>query len=186
LHLLIPYIQTSEKDPDFDEFTYGDVHARGKKLLTKMRKGDYIFFHTTAHHAKYITAYYVVDRVLRVVDAKENPNIIKKYNNPHLHREKASSEYDVVLFGDPIESRKLERPVLFNKRIARKLGLGIEFRRGFSEAQFIGSSTRSWRKLTQGDVQLLLHEIEKESKKGIDKERNLTTEEVTEIIEKDL
>ncbi len=76
MHLLIPYIQTSEKDPDFDEFIYGDVHARGKKLLTKVKKGGYIFFHTTAHHAKYITAYYVVDRVLRVVDAKENPNIV--------------------------------------------------------------------------------------------------------------
>lgn len=47
MHLLIPYIQTSEKGPDFDEFTYGDVHARGKKLLTKVKKGDYIFLHSS-------------------------------------------------------------------------------------------------------------------------------------------
>lgn len=186
MHLLIPYIQLDEVDPDLDEFSYGDAGARGKKLLTKVHKGDYVFFHTTINRSKCITAYYVVDRTLRVADARGNQNIMRKYKNPHLHRGRALNEFDMVLFGDPIESRRLERPLPLNRRICGKLGLKIQHRKGFSEAQIIGSATRSWRELKGDDVNLLLCEIEKEGKRGIDKSRVLTTEEVMEIIEKDL
>jgi len=186
MHLLIPYIQLDEVDPDFDEFSYGDAGSRGKKLLTKVKKGDYVFFHTTIHRTKLITAYYVVDRCVRVSDARENCNIMTKYRNPHLHRERIIDEHDMVLLGDPIESRRLGRPLVFDRKLAKKLGLGIEFRKGVTESQAIGSATRSWRELSQEDVELLLDEIKESQEAGADTDRIYTTEEVAEIIEKDL
>jgi hypothetical protein len=62
MNLLIPYVYLyGHNDPLFEEFTYGDVKTRARKLRNKLKKGDYVFFHTSMGGKKYITAYYVVD-----------------------------------------------------------------------------------------------------------------------------
>jgi RecB family endonuclease NucS len=81
---------------------------------------------------------------------------------------------------------KLDRPLLFDKKLAQKLSLNIKFSPDKTETQAIGSATRSYRELTDKDVKTLKKEIDlsKKSKKVI--ETILSTDEVTEIIEKDL
>jgi len=190
MNLLIPYCTyIYHPDPLFREFTYGDVGARARKLK-KLKKGDYVFFHTGISGKKYITAYYVVERVLDTAEAIKNRNIVAKYKNPHILEfllgERTDEDDDVVLFGDPIESKILERPLLFDKNLAEKLSLNIKFPNGRTEAQAIGSSTRAWRELTDKDVEILLESIESQEKEGADVETILSTDEVTEIIEKDL
>ena len=191
MNLLIPYVHLYDHpDPLFKEFTYGDVGTRARKLKKDLKKGDYVFFHTSIGGRKYITAYYVVDRVLDTAEAVKDKNIVAKYKNPHilefLSGERTGEEDDVILFGDPITSKILERPLLFNKNLAEKLSLNIKFPKGKTETQAIGSATRAWRELTDKDVKILLEAIKSLEKEGVGIETILSTDEVTEIIEKDL
>ena len=190
MNLLIPYVYLyNHNDPLFEEFTYGDVGARARKLKNDLRRNDYVFFHTSIRGKKYITAYYVVDRALDVKAIKDG-NIIAKYKNPHilefLSGEKIDEDDDVVVFGDPITSRILERPLLFNKTLAEKLSLNIKFSKGRTETQAIGSAARQWRELTDKDVDILLEAIKLYEKEARGIETVLSTCEVTEVIEKDI
>jgi Endonuclease NucS C-terminal domain len=186
-NLLIPYVRLSDHpDPVLEEFTYGDIETRGKSLRTKLSKGDFIFFHTKIGRVKYITAYYVVDRVLATPLAVKDKLILAKYKNPHLERNPKRYRNDTLVFGDPIHSRKLFRPLLFDKRLASKLSLGIKFPKGQSETASIGFSTRSWRVLTKNDVSVLLSEIEKSEKEGPKIRKTYSAEEVREMREADL
>lgn len=190
VNLLIPYRPLiNHRDPLFEEFTYGDCDARARKLKKDLNKGDYIFFHSTLRGIRYITAYYVVDRVLDTSIAASNNAIIAKYHNPHIKEYNAGDRRtgdDVIAFGDPILSRKLKRPLPFNKELAEKLSLEINFKENFTENQCIGSSTRSWRELSNDDVQILLQDIKKSEDDGFSKSTILSTDEVMEILESDL
>lgn len=190
VHLLIPYVPLPDHpDPLLEEFTYGDIKARARKLKRDLKRGDYVFFHTTIRGRRYITAYYVVDRVLDTSEAASNRAIADKYQNPHI-KEYLKGERrgydDAVLFGDPILSRKLPRRLLFDRALAEKLSLNIPFKKNFTENQCIGSATRQWRRLTEKDVMILLREIKKWEEKGIASEVVLSTDEVLEIREVDL
>ncbi len=189
MNLLIPYVyHFDHDDPKLDEFTYGDDGIRSRKMKRDMVKGDYVFFHTSIRGKKYITAYYLVDRVMDTAKAIKDRNIANKFNNPHITEflagERTDEDGDVVVFGDPITSRVLERPLLFNKELAEKLSLGIEFPKGRTETQIIGSATRSWRELTAGDVDILLDAIAHIPPLPCD--TILSTDEVMEIVEKDI
>lgn len=189
MNLLIPYVPIfNHPDPLFEEFTYGDIDTRARKLKNDVKKGDYVFFHTSMGGHKYVTAYYVVDRILDTAVAAQNTNIVAKYRNPHILEHLAGKRYteDVVLFGDPIESRVLERPLLFDKSLAGKLSLNIQFPADRTETQAIGSATRAWRQLTDGDVNALLQAIKQAEESGVSTDTILSTDEVAEIIEKDL
>ena len=190
MNLLIPYVPLiNHADPVLEEFTYGDSDSRARKLKRSLEKGDYIFFHTTINSKKCITAHYVVDRVLDTLEAAKDKDIFLKYKNPHIieYREgKRRDHADVVVFGDPILSRKLERPLLFDRPLAEKLSLSIKFKKGFTETQCIGSATRQWRKLSNKDVEILLSEIINNESRGVATQKTLSTDEVTEIIEKDI
>lgn len=190
MNLLIPYVPLiHHADPALEEFSYGDNGIRARKLKSCLKQGDYIFFHTSLNSRKCITAYYVVDRVLDTSEAASNKNILMKYKNPHITEYKEGQrrkEDDVVVFGDPILSHRLERPLLFDRALAEKLSLGIEFKKGFTDSQCIGSATRQWRELSSKDVEVLLKEIKENESKGLTVERTLSTEEVIEIIEKDI
>lgn len=191
MNLLIPYVHLYDHpDPLFTEFTYGDASRRAKILNNKLNKGDYVFFHTTIRNKKYITAYYVVDRVLDTSEAVKDRNIVAKYKNPHivdfLDPKREKYKEDVVLFGDPITSRVLDKPLLFDKSLAEKLSLDIKFPEGRTEDQSIGSATRAWRELTEKDVEILLDAIKSSESDIKYLDIILSTDEVTEIIEKDL
>jgi len=191
MNLLIPYVHRVEhQDPLFSEFTYGDASPRAKKLKNDLIKGDYVFFHTAIRNRKYITAYYVVDRVLDTAKAVKDRNIVEKYKNPHivdfLDPQKEKYKEDVMLFGDPITSRVLDKPLLFDRSLAEKLSLDIKFPEGRTEYQSIGSATRAWRELNKNDVDILLHAIQSSESDSEYLGKILSTDEVYEIIEKDL
>jgi hypothetical protein len=189
VNLLIPYVPLDHPDPLLDEFTYGDVDARARKLKRDLKQGDYVFLHTTLRGGRYITAYYVTDEVLDTSVAASNRNIALKYRNPHIKEYLAGERRngdDVVVFGDTILSYKLKRPLSFNKTLAEKLSLGIQFKKGFTENQCISSATRAWRELTEKDVKILLTEVEKNEREGFNQDTILSTDEVMEILEVDL
>jgi len=190
MHLLIPYVRLSNPDPAFGEFTYGDSGQRGRKLMTDVKNGDYIFFHTSKHGRKYITAYYIVDRILNTADACKDKAILAKYKNPHIVEYLAglrpkNGNDDTLVFGDPITSQILEKPLLLDKILAEKLSLGIQFHANKPETQIIGSATRAWRRLSDNDVNILLKAIVAEQEK-IPSYFLLSSEEVTETLERDI
>jgi hypothetical protein len=188
MHLLIPYVQLPDHDdPLFDEFTYGDVDQRARQLK-KLMPSRYVFFHTSKHGRKYITAFYVVDRVIDTAIAARNRLISDKYKNPHIHeflsgqRNRAD---DAIPFADPILSRVFEKPLLFDRKLAAKLSLNIKFSSGKSESQVIGSATRQWRKLTENDTKLLFDEVRAQENKDCDFTLR-SSEEVAETHERDI
>lgn len=188
MHLLVPYVHLRPPDPLFAEFTYGDRGSRGRRLKADVNKGDYIFFHTGKDGKKYITAYYVVDRVLGVIEACQDDNICLKYKNHHL-RDYLEGRYhakdDVVVFGDPITSYICEKPLLFDRKLADSLSLNIRFHTNLTEFQAISSATRAWRSLTDSDVATLKEAIRIAKSRPRSKELR-STEEVAETLERDL
>lgn len=189
-NLLVPYVTLSDHhDPILDEFTYGDVDRRAKKLKRDLKKGDKTFLHTTIRGHKYITAYYIVDRVMDTSEAASKPMIVKKYKNPHileyLNGERRGGE-DVIVFGDPILSKKLDPPLKFDRTLAEKLSLDISFKEHTTDLQDIGSATRAWRPLTEEDVNTLFEEIKRVEEEAIDTDTILSTDEVLDIREVDL
>jgi len=191
MNLLIPYVHLyNHPDPLFNEFTYGDKGRGAKKLKNNLEEGDYVFFHTSINGKKFITAYYVMNRVLDTAEVVADKNIVAKYKNPHILEfisgERTGEDDDVILFGDPITSKILERPLLFDKTLAEKLSLNIKFPEKKTETQIIGSATRSWRTLSDKDVEAMLNAIKLSKGKGISIKTMLSTDEVTELIEKDI
>ena len=187
---MIPYVPLSDHhDPLFEEFTYGGVEARAQKLKRDLKQGDFVLFHTTLKNRRYITAYYVVDKVLDTSEAATNKAIVSKYKNPHIEEylkgDRRTGD-DVVIFGDTILSRRLERPLGFTRELSEKLSLDIPFNEGYTENQCISSATRQWRRLTNNDIDILLSKIEKAESEGYDPDAILSTDEVLEIREVDL
>jgi len=193
MNLLIPYVRLPDhNDPLLQEFTYGDVDQRGRKLKT-LKAGDRIFFHATIRKRKCITAYYTVSRVMDTSDVVNDPDLSSKYKNPHIGRwleyKRPPKGDDVMVFGDPITSRVLTKPLVFDKNLATKLSLNIPFPKDRTETQAIGSATRSWRQLTEKDVHVLRQAIKRsedspENETSLSETAILTTEEVTQVIEK--
>jgi putative NIF3 family GTP cyclohydrolase 1 type 2 len=187
--LLIAYVADPDHpDPMLNEFTYGDINSRGRRLKRLLRKGDYVFFQGTTGRKRYITAYYIVDRVLDTGEAANNKLIRAKYKNPHISLFLAGRRCpdDVLLFGDPILSRKLERPLLFDRALARKLSLKIHFTKERTELFRISSHTRAFRELSKDDERVLLREIRKIERKKIRPNILLSTDEIQELTETDL
>ena len=191
MNLLIPYVHLyNHPDPLFGEFTYGDGRSRARKLKNNLSKGDYVFFHTSTGGKKYITAYYVVERVIDTMEVIKDRSLVSKYQNPHIHELMTGmvpkEDDNVILFGDPITSRILRKPLLFDKALAQKLSLGIKFSKNRTETQATGSATRAWRKLTDKDLDALLDAIDSSEKEVVGVKTVLSTDEVTEVIEKDI
>jgi endonuclease NucS-like protein len=193
MNLLIPYIKLPDhNDPLFKEFTYGDVGQRARKLKT-LKEGDHLFFHTTIRGRKYIKAYYTVSRALDTKVVVKDPDLSSKYKNPHIvDWPWNESDYrdNVIVFGDPITSKVLTKPLPFDKKLAGRLSLNIPFPKERTETQAIGSATRSWRRLTNKDLRILRSAIkqwEQTTEEGdtpISLEGMLTTEEVSQVVEK--
>ncbi|MCX7425868.1 MAG: endonuclease NucS [Planctomycetia bacterium] len=193
MNLLIPYIRLPDhNDPLFQEFTYGDRDQRARRLRD-LKAGDHIFFHTTIGGKKCITACYTVARVMDTRDVVKDPNLVSKYKNPHIARwiesNQSPAQDDTMVFGDPITSRILVKPLPFDKKLASGLSLNIPFPEGRSENQAVGSATRSWRKLTAKDVEVLQEAIRRleelaDNDETLSADTVLTTEEVSQVIEK--
>ena len=192
MHLLIPYVYLpGHEDPLFAEYTYADGAARARKMKRDLHKGDYVFFHTSFRGAKHITAYYIVDRVLDVAMSASDTAIRAKYRNPHLvsyinKYEDGTRGDDAILFGDPILSRILPRPLPFTRALGQKLAFNFKFKPGRTETQSIGSATRAWRSLTSKQVKTLLKQIARWDTHLQKIAPVRSSEEVAEVLERDI
>lgn len=174
---LIPYVDPrrigGHEDPLLQEFTYGDNDGRGKILRTKVRKGDFLFFHTSTKGKNAVTAYYCVEKVMPTQDAQKDALITSKYRNPHLHRERLRP-YDTIVFGAPVYSRILRHPFVIGKEMLERLS---------SKPRSI---SRPWVKLSDNDVKLLLKTIKKFEEQSSLKDTFLSSNEVEQLQEEDI
>ena len=92
----------------------------------------------------------------------------------------------MIVFGDPIRSKKLQPPLIFDKLLAEKLSLNIPFHVNKTELQNISSATRQWRELSDSDIVTLLESISKTENQVLSSDIILSTDEVLEIREIDL
>lgn len=155
INYLITYTPLKgHKDPDFKQLIYGDSGTRGENLKNKLSKGSYLFFHTKIGSEKYITCYIVIDKVISSKRAQADPVIT------------CDAQFDDWVFiGDKCLSKRLRKPLPFNKALADKLSININFDdlvgNKRTQVQIIGSATRSQRELNVNDVNTLLDEISK-------------------------
>jgi len=152
-HYLIPNVpMKGHKDPDFKELAYGEGGRRARTLRKNMSSGSYMFFHTRIGDSKYITGYLVLDRVMSGRQAQADPLI------------RCDGRFDDYLFvGDKAKSHRLRKPIPFNRALAERLSLDIDFlpldSKSRREAGVIGLATRSHRRLSDKDVSVLLEAI---------------------------
>ncbi|MGG3271498.1 endonuclease NucS domain-containing protein [Priestia aryabhattai] len=111
---LVPYNQKDEEDPVFSEYTYGHQEFE----LSTVEKGEYIFFHAKILDDRYITAYYQVFDKLFVSEIKQDPHIVSKYKNHHIRN---GNDSDIIIFGHPVYSHILQKPVRLTKELREKL-----------------------------------------------------------------
>ncbi len=170
---LIPYKRLiGHEDPLLREYTYGHDKNRGKMLRERVKKGDYLFFHIHRKGKDILTAYYVIELVLPTEEAKQDSLVLGKYKNPHLSCK--ASEWDTIVFGNPIYSRVLEHPIEINKDTLASLSRKP---RGI---------VRPWLKLNDNDITLLLRLIEKNEEQGFLKDTFLSSYEIEQLREHDI
>lgn len=164
-HYLVPYTRKEEDDPLFDEFTYG--HQKSK--LSKVQVGEYLFFHTKILDKRYITAYYKVFEKKNVKEIRQEPYVKKMYRNHHIFNGK---ETDIVIFGHPVYSYILEKPLLLSSDLLIKL---------------VGNKVVNQGKLIMkpGAEKQLLDIIHKHQQLPL-QEVSLTTEDIYHLREKDI
>ncbi|AMM95770.1 hypothetical protein UP17_25385 (plasmid) [Peribacillus simplex] len=187
---LIGYIDPEKnnghEDPMFQEFTYGDLKINGDKLLA-LNKGEYLFFHKTIYDKRYITAYYFVEEVRRVKEVIDDPLIMDNYNNHHLKKKKEllhSSE--TIVFGNPIRSKVLEVPLELNERLLKQLSRPANLNPNQTTLAAISSALRTWKELSSNDIKLLFGLIKENEKEGRLNNKLLSTEEVFQVLERDI
>jgi hypothetical protein len=191
MNYLIPYIHLIPPDPAFAEYTYGEGGRRAHQLKENVKKGDYLFFHTSKGGKKYITAYYVVDRILDTIKIVQEELVpLNKFHNPHLDEYRqgkiTQDEVNVIVFGDPILSYILPKPLPFNQELSNKLSLNIRFPANASETQAIGRATRAWRCLSKNNVDTLIAEIKHFEDNQPTIMPLMSSEEVAETLERDI
>lgn len=178
---LISYKDT--EDPNFNEFTYGSAYE-GRRLLT-LKKGDVLFFHIKQFRKRCITAFYVVEKVLTVKEAKENRYINGFYQNHHLYNEN-SEPNEAIVFGNPIFSKVLDIPLELTHEFLNKLSKKPNFNQRQDYQDAMTSALRTMKELSNLDVELIMAEIEKVHERSRLTDTLLLTEEVQQIKESDI
>lgn len=149
---LIPYLDPKKndekEDPVLDEFTYGNTGEYGRRIAKFVEKGDYLFFRTNIHGKDCITAYFNVEKVCSIEEAKKDKKIMKKYNNHHLSLSKTNEENETIVFGNRASSKELTHPMPITKEILDRFS---------TSAKHLG---RPWKRLDNSDINFLLKEIE--------------------------
>lgn len=187
---LIGYVEAEKnnghEDPLLNEFTYGDLKTNGEKLLC-LKKGDLLFFHKTIYDKRYITAYYWVEEVHLVNNLINDPFILEKFNNHHLKKQISQLDTsEAIVFGNPIRSRVLENPLEITPNILKQLSRKANLNPNQTPLAAITSALRTWKELDDKDVTLLLDLINENEKSGRLSNTTLSTEEVFQILERDI
>jgi hypothetical protein len=170
-------------DPNFEEFSYGSRHE-GKRLQT-LKKGDVLFFHNKIYKKRCITAFFIVEMVLKANEAKNNPIIKGFYKNPHLSNEN-SEPNEAIVFGNTVFSKVLETPFELTHDFLHKLSNKPNFNLKQEYQDAMTSALRTMKALDDNDVQMILQEIVKSQSKSRLTDTLLLTEEVQQIKESDI
>jgi hypothetical protein len=151
-NLLVKYIlrEDNHVDPNFTYLTYGDSGNKGIQIQKTVKPGSYVFFHTSYNGKAYITAYFYIERILN-----------KNDNPAEIAALKTDSKADeVIILGSRERSKILTYPLPFDQALAEQLTSlkisEVKFTGNRSELQTISNSTRSHRRLSNVDVELLL------------------------------
>lgn len=186
---LIPYLDPrkndNEEDPMFSEYTYGDKGARGKKLKTTVQKGDYLFFHTGIRNKRYITAFYEIEEVMDIREARKNNIIMTKFQNPHL----VSDSYDkdeTIVFGNPIKSFIVHSPLELNESLMKKLQIPFSPSPNQTPFAAISSKFRSWFELKNTQIDVLIDNIFKVNEQTYLSRKQLSSDEIKQLSERDI
>jgi len=138
------------------EWSYCDHRDK----LQRTDVGNYVFFHTTrrTYRQRFITGYFVIKAI------GPGNEIVPKYgiSGPASHAANIDNHY--VIVGDEKRSKRFKEPgLLFDRKLAEKLTFEpqkpIHFHQN-SELKCISDATRNARVLSDGDVELLLREVE--------------------------
>lgn len=106
-------------DPDFSYLTYGDNgKRRGKNLKDEFRKGDFIVFYAGLRPIQKfscplyyaIIGFYQIQKVCQAKDIK----IEESYLNAHTRKINPEPS-DVIVFGDPLFSGRLDKAILIGE-----------------------------------------------------------------------
>lgn len=187
---LIGYVDAEKnkghEDPILNEFTYGDLKNNGEKLLS-LKKGDLLFFHKTIYDKRYITAYYWVEEVQLVDVLVKDPFIIEKYDNPHLKKQNDQLDpNEALVFGNPVRSKILQNPLEITSNLLNNLSKKAKLNPAQTPLAAISSALRTWKELNDEDVSLLLELINVNEKSGRLSNTLLSTEEVFQVLERDI
>ncbi|MDI3311338.1 MAG: endonuclease NucS [Thermoanaerobacterium sp.] len=187
---LIGYVDAEKnnghEDPMLSEFTYGDLKTNGGKLLG-LKKGDILFFHKSIYDKRFITAYYYVEEVDLVRNLMNDPFISKKFNNPHLKKhENQLDDNETIVFGNPIRSKILDKPLEITPILLNQLSKKANLNPKLTPLAAISSALRTWKELSDEDVRLLLRLINENEKSGRLSNTTLSSEEVFQILERDI
>lgn len=186
---LIGYVAPKEnndhEDPLLSEYTYGDLKENGRKLKNYVNKGDFLFFHRSMRGKRFITAYYIVEKVMSTLDAQNDALIRLKFKNPHLFFENVTTE-DTLVFGNPLTSNVLDKPFELTKEILNELSRRPNFNPNQTELAAISSALRTWKELNHTDVQYLLGMIKESEAKSYLSDTYLSSEEIKQIEEADI
>lgn len=190
MNFLIGYLDPERnyghEDPMLNEFTYGESSNNTTKLLN-VSKGDYLFFHKTIHERRYITAYYYVEQVMLVHAAQRIPLIINKFNNPHLKKAtNLLTNNECIAFGNPVFSKKLDVPLEITPELLSKLSKPANLNSNQLPLAAMTSALRSWKQLNSNDIAFLMDEINKNEKKGGLTNNILSSNEVFQVLERDI
>jgi hypothetical protein len=150
-------------DPCFDEFTYGNRNQKASFIRNRISKDDKVFFHATLQtpdYGRYITACFVVEKIMEGFEARKDENIRKNFRNDHILN-LTREPIDVIIFGNKDKSLDIRNnPVAFDRNLAERLTFNseddiIEFKEGLSDLSCIGYSTRAFRELTDASSAFL-------------------------------
>ncbi|MDQ1146592.1 hypothetical protein QE429_003419 [Bacillus sp. SORGH_AS 510] len=181
-----PEKNNGHEDPMLKEFTYGDLKINGEKLLG-LNKGDYLFFHKTIYDKRYITAYYFVEEVHLVKEIIDDPLFRDKYNNHHLLKNRNQLENnECVVFGNPIRSKVLDVPLELNEHLLKQLSRPSNLNPNQTPLAALSSALRTWKVLNDNDIKLFLDLIRDNEKSGRLSNKLLSTEEVFQVLERDI
>lgn len=186
---LIPYVDPKrnggEEDPLFSEFTFGDKGTRGKILKDNVKKGDFLFFHTSIRNKRYITAFYEVEEVMDIQQARTDTIIMMKYRNPHLLSSE-TREKEVIVFGNPVKSVVLHKPMEFNRTLLKELAIPYKPSPNQTELAAISSKFRNWFALSDVQIKLLLQKMNDLHNQGYLKQQQLSSDEIRQLSEADI
>lgn len=148
-NLLIVYKRLPwHKDPDFDQFTYGDSKTRAKRIKKNLCPGGYVFFQTTKGGVRYITAYFKILEIITRQEAK-NRNLNSDSRND-----------DVIIIGKKDESR-VGFLLKFDRSLALKFkSIRFQFDELHSDNERINFHTRAQPYISDEDVRMLIDSAE--------------------------